>query len=429
MHLIALNLTDLLLALWRGTLDCGRTDDRESWDWAVLKDEVWREHGEDVAGTTSYLPGCLQNPPRNPAEKMTSGYKAHEFLTYVFGLGPALLRRRLPQKYWQHFCKLVFAIRILHQRKIAAEQLRQAHLRLIEFVLEYELLYYQRREDRLHFCRQSIHALTHLAPEVARLGPLVYYTQWTMERTIGNLGEEIKQPSNPYQNLSQRGLRRSQVNALKALVPELDPDTVPPIRGSLDLGGGYILLRAMDTCARQTSISEAAAILMYMGSCGEDLTQWQAPRVTRWARLRLPNGQISRSLWKEQLKTLDKIRISRNVKIFYNGHYEFGEVQFFFRAQVQGKVVVLAVLSLFSRPDENVLQSSYNTVWLCKYQGDTALVVIEVTSILSVVGMVAQKQMLEYGVEGPCAVDYFVVEQSGLEVGLLSGESEDITEE
>jgi hypothetical protein len=42
-----------------------------------------------------------------------------------------------------------------------------------------------------------------------------------MERTIGNLGEEIKQPSQPFANLSERGLRRCQVNALKSVLPHL----------------------------------------------------------------------------------------------------------------------------------------------------------------------------------------------------------------
>jgi hypothetical protein len=90
-----------------------------------------------------------------------------------------------------HFCKLVFAIRIINQRQIKTEDLKKAHQALVEFVHEFELLYYQRRTDRLHFVRQSIHALTHLALEVVRLGPLICSSQWTMERTIGNLGEEI----------------------------------------------------------------------------------------------------------------------------------------------------------------------------------------------------------------------------------------------
>ena len=59
---------------------------------------------------------------------------------------------------------------------------------------------------QLHFCCQSIHGLSHLAPDTVRLGPGVYTSQWTLERTIRNLGEEIKQPSNPYVNPANCGL-------------------------------------------------------------------------------------------------------------------------------------------------------------------------------------------------------------------------------
>jgi hypothetical protein len=61
-----------------------------------------------------------------------------------------------------------------------------------------------------------------------------------MECTIGNLGQEIRQPSNPYANISQEGARHCKVNALFATVPELDP---PPTRIPsmlIDLGGAYI---------------------------------------------------------------------------------------------------------------------------------------------------------------------------------------------
>jgi hypothetical protein len=39
-----------------------------------------------------------------------------------------------------------------------------------------------------------------------------------MERTIGNLTEEMKQSSQPFVNLSQHGLHCAQVNALKAMI-------------------------------------------------------------------------------------------------------------------------------------------------------------------------------------------------------------------
>jgi hypothetical protein len=59
MHLVALNLPDLLLSLWQGTIDCDKTDDRRTWDWAVLKGHLWKAHGEAAAATTPYLPGSF----------------------------------------------------------------------------------------------------------------------------------------------------------------------------------------------------------------------------------------------------------------------------------------------------------------------------------------------------------------------------------
>jgi hypothetical protein len=50
------------------------------------------------------------------------------------------------------------------------------------------------------------------------LGPLSTYAQWALENTIGNLGREVHQHSNPFMNLSERGLLRARINAVKALV-------------------------------------------------------------------------------------------------------------------------------------------------------------------------------------------------------------------
>ena len=318
MHLAALNLPDLLINLWRGTLDCDRRDDRSTWDWVKLVGRTWEEHGRKVAAATPYLPGSFDRPPRNPAEKISSGYKAWEYLLYLFGLGPGLFYNILPEKYYKNYCKLVFGMRIIHQHQINQVALLEAHAALLEFACEFEILYYQRRADRLHFVRQSIHAVTHLAPEVLRLGPHACSSQWTMERTIGNLGQEIRQPYNPYANLSQRGLLRSQINALKAMVPDLDPSesqsTIP--QGGKDCSNGYVLLRAKDKVLRAMRPCEKHAFAAYLTNIHAlQIAEDWCPEVVRWARLRLPNGQIARSFWKEQLKPLQKVRMARNVKV------------------------------------------------------------------------------------------------------------------
>ena len=314
MHIISLNKTDLLLDLWRGKMPVKHPDDKATWVWAVLQGDTWEDHGKSVADATPYLPGSFDRPPRNPAEKISSGYKAWEFLTYIFVLGPGLLYGILPDPFYTNFCKLVCAIRILHQRRILKAELLHAHRLIVDYVREFELIYYQRKPERIHFCRPVLHILLHLAPVVHTLGPPCYYTQWIMERTIGNLTEEMKQPSLPFANLAQRGLRRAQVNALKAMIPSLEKETKQP-KWSEDVGDGYVLLHARDETTRILHGPPAIAVRDYMGKeTGENVANWY-PRVRRWARLRLPTGQIARSAWKEKLKALEKVRISRNVRV------------------------------------------------------------------------------------------------------------------
>jgi hypothetical protein len=267
MHLLSLNLPDLLIPLWRGTFECNSDDDKASWDWATLsKLSDWKMHGETVAATTVHIPGSFGHPPRNPAEKINSGYKAWEFHLYLYGLGPGLLYGILPDVYWQHFCKLVRAVRIISQHTITRHDLQNANRLSIEFIKDFEHLYYQCCIERIHFVRQSIHALGHYGREVELKGPLICASQleWTMERTIGNLTEEIRQHSSPYANLTQRAIRQAQINALKAIIPSLEPDKPATPRWSLDIGNGYFLLPHHERTRHEARQPESEAIRAYL---------------------------------------------------------------------------------------------------------------------------------------------------------------------
>ena len=315
MHLVALNITDLLLGLWRGSIDCDTKngDDRGSWDWAVLTGDVWKEHGVRVAEATPYLPDSFDRPPRNPAEKISSGYKAWEFLTYVYGLGLGLFYEILPRPYWKNFCKLVRGVRLLHQRSITTEQLIEGHQLLVQFCLDFEELYYKRKVSRLHFCRQSLHALLHIGPEITRIGPGAYSSQWTMERMIGILGQEIRQPSNPFQNLSERGLRRARINALQNIIPDLVKPTHSP-RISVDLGNGFILIGPQDPEPRMVHANFIPAFHAYFTSLGINFNPDWVPCLRRWARIKLPNEQFVRTAWKEKSRA-GNVRSSRHIMV------------------------------------------------------------------------------------------------------------------
>ncbi|KAI5991951.1 hypothetical protein EDD15DRAFT_2368719 [Pisolithus albus] len=365
MHLAGL-LSDLHLSLWRGTIECTPPDHISQWPWAIFKtSDAWETHGALVSAAAQHLPGSFDRKPRNPAEKISSGYKTWEFQVYIFYIAPALLYGILGEPYWRNFCKL-----------ISQSDLRQSHVLLTEWPLDYEALYCQRSPFRLHFVRPCVHQVAHLTQQTVRKGPPICYSQWTMERTIGNLGQEIRQPANPYANLSREGVRRCQVNALKAMVPSLCPEKAPFPSTAVDLGNGYVLLRKRDARPILPRGPAALAISHYLG-------RMDSIKICRWARLRLPNGQIARTAWRELLRPPEQIRPARFVKFVLGSTTRMGEVEYFTRLATQDAQADLpspptwlwkdvAVVTMFSPPDANLLKLSYHTVHACQRQGEDA---------------------------------------------------------
>jgi hypothetical protein len=196
-------------------------------------------------------------------------------------------------------------MRLINQHTITLSNIRDAHVALCSFAQEFETIYCQCLPTRIHFVRPCVHSVTHLPREVLRLGPPICSSQWTLEHTIGNLGEEIRQHSNPFANLSQRGIRRAQINALKAMIPDLDidgPTKEHLPQGSRDLGGGFVLLHAREKHPHPLRECEAAALHDFLGTPpSNDIIS-----VHQWGKLRLPTGQNCYCAWKEKEKPIEK---------------------------------------------------------------------------------------------------------------------------
>ena len=115
MHLLFINLSKLLIPLWRGTLKCDAMDNYGTWEWAKLTGITWQAHGKLIADATQYFLSSFHCPPCNLAEKISSGYKATKYFHYLFSLGPGFLYAILPAMYWKNFCKLVHGVWVLVQ--------------------------------------------------------------------------------------------------------------------------------------------------------------------------------------------------------------------------------------------------------------------------------------------------------------------------
>jgi hypothetical protein len=80
-----------------------------------------------------------------------------------------------------------------------------------------------------------------------------------------------------------------------------------------------------------------------------------------------------------------------------NGTSKLAEVQYFFRLQFHHEIFSLALVSLFSPPDRDLLVESQNTTEVCHYNGDSALQIVDVKAISTVVSMFPDFQVTPEG--------------------------------
>jgi hypothetical protein len=174
-------------------------------------------------------------------------------------------------------------------------------------------VYCARNPDRLHFVRQCVHSLTHLAYETHRLGPLWLSSQWTMERVIGYFGSLLRQPSNPFRNLTAQTKRVVHTNALVAMWLELEESKGDP-QGSKDLGDDYLLLGPKDTTPNYLRPTEQTSLEDFFSGLS-DAEDVDRQAVYRWGRFGIPTKQVARSRWKELEWCSDMARTDCNVKV------------------------------------------------------------------------------------------------------------------
>jgi hypothetical protein len=96
-------------------------------------------------------------------------------------------------------------------------------------------------------------------------------------------------------------------------------------------------------------------------------------------------------------------------------------VYFYIHLLHDGNELGLALVSIYSKPDADLLRVSHDTLWSCEYCGDLALKFIDVKSIKSVIAMVPHLPVIG----GQEARDrFFLVEKPGFDVALIAGTEE-----
>ena len=76
------------------------------------------------------------------------------------------------------------------------------------------------------------------------------------------------------------------------------------------------------------------------------------------------------------------------LQILYQDAIYIAEVRYYFFKVFRGELQAFALMSIFSLPNQHILESTLTTLAVSRYYGDGALVVVDAKLILSVVAMI-----------------------------------------
>ena len=166
-------------------------------------------------------------------------YKCKDWKYWICIYSSGILKRYLPDKYWQHWELFVDIVNIFLRHQLTLADLRQIQQLCEDFVIGYEKLYYRFKEDRLNLCRYSIHSLLHLSQCLEIIGPCYTFWEFPMERTCGEMMLRVKSSVLPYANLINNVSAKSVMDVMR-WVKETPEYINHPTQSSFQCAHGFL---------------------------------------------------------------------------------------------------------------------------------------------------------------------------------------------
>ncbi|KAI0057071.1 hypothetical protein BV25DRAFT_1872566 [Artomyces pyxidatus] len=219
MHLIWENTIKNLVLLWTGPFK-GLDEGTGSYQ---LPRSVWDAIGVATAASGSTIPGAYGARPPNVATDHTAT-TADSWSFWTLYIGPVLLRRSFTDsKYYDHFVNLVKLLHKCLEFSFTVQDVDSLREGFVQWVLDFEDLYYQHDPERISICPVTIHALLHIADSIIACGPVWAYWAFPMERYCGLIRPGIKSRKHPFASLDRFVVECAQITQIR-LIYQLDDD-------------------------------------------------------------------------------------------------------------------------------------------------------------------------------------------------------------
>ncbi|CAE6497313.1 unnamed protein product [Rhizoctonia solani] len=225
MHLLFENLVPNMVKHWTGDF---KGLDKGTGTYRISKAQ-WMMVGLLTAWATRTIPSVFVGTLPDIAQDQ-SLFKAEAYSFWIQYLAPILLKDVMPRKYYNHVLALREIILLCLQFKITRIEVDELQAMINNWVLKYEMYYYQYQTSRLPTCPLTIHALLHIPYYILRTGPLWASWAFVMERFCGRLLPAVRNRTRPYIQLDNYIKRRAQLQlvAKKYDIPTLTKAYVKP---------------------------------------------------------------------------------------------------------------------------------------------------------------------------------------------------------
>lgn len=307
MHCVLLGITKMMLTLWTD-----RTYSAQPWSLGLDKIKKLEQRYLGIKP-----PNVITRTPRSLLKNLAH-FKASELRAFLLYYSLPCLWGLLEEDYFQHLLLLVNAIFLLLQDSISPSDIERSSSMLLHFCTRMEALYGKRYET------YNVHMLLHLPDCVRNLGPLWGTSCFWFEGYNG----ELTKLFHGTQNVD---IQITHAVCIHQKIPELIP-LIPEGSAAKSFYKHLVEGRPLPSCRE-----EIADKVYAIGS----LTRLDLNEQTNSVVLDLLGPILTahkfKRLWKHgtMYQCIDyqstTKRNSYTVEFSRNGHFEFGEVQYFLK--------------------------------------------------------------------------------------------------
>lgn len=188
-----------------------------------IKPERVQTFGELVAKANRTLPPAFCGNVRDPFLKRQSQYKAYEWMAllhwYFLPIGLELEFNPNVLHVFSLFAYIVdYAMTIKPRSEADLVQLRK---KISTFLTQFEQLFVGDDPEKIQRCRLCIFQLIHVPIHIKWYGSIRLGSQATCERTIGEMGHQIKSKKDPFANLTNIIVERESTRLVQLYHPQL----------------------------------------------------------------------------------------------------------------------------------------------------------------------------------------------------------------